>query len=314
MPETHSNAKPQGRLTPYTRAALCALLVTVLWSSSWVLIRIGLRDEPHLPPLPFAGLRYLLAFLCLLPFALGSAKNRVALRNVSPRGWGELAVLGVFLYALAQGGQFAALALLPSATVSLVLNLTAPFVAVIGVFALREHPTRLQWAGMAVALAGILTYFGLTTGKATPLPAGQWLGLGAAVIGMVSNVLGAIFGRRINRETHLSPLLVTTISMGIGAILLLIGGFTAQGIAVPTARGWAIIAWLAVVNTAVAFTLWNVSLRVLTALESSLILSTMMIQICLLSWLLLHETLTPWRIAGVLLTGLGVLLVQWRRS
>ncbi len=41
---------------------LAAILVTVLWSSSWVLIRIGLDDE-SLPPLTFAGLRYGLAAL-----------------------------------------------------------------------------------------------------------------------------------------------------------------------------------------------------------------------------------------------------------
>ena len=38
-----------------------ALFVTVLWSSSWVLIRWGLEDE-GLPPLVFAALRYGPAF------------------------------------------------------------------------------------------------------------------------------------------------------------------------------------------------------------------------------------------------------------
>ena len=39
---------------------MLALLVTVLWSSSWVLIRWGLDDE-GLSPLMFAALRYGLA-------------------------------------------------------------------------------------------------------------------------------------------------------------------------------------------------------------------------------------------------------------
>jgi drug/metabolite transporter (DMT)-like permease len=42
-----------------------ALLVTFLWSTSWVLIKVGLSDL-ELPPLSFAGLRYLLAALILL--------------------------------------------------------------------------------------------------------------------------------------------------------------------------------------------------------------------------------------------------------
>ena len=56
-------------ISPQTRARFQALFVTFLWSTSWVLIKIGLQD---IPALTFAGLRYGLAFLCLLPFLLFS--------------------------------------------------------------------------------------------------------------------------------------------------------------------------------------------------------------------------------------------------
>ncbi len=55
-----------------------ALLVTFLWSTSWVLIKLGLRAS--LPALTFAGLRYSLAFLCLVPFVLFDPTHRAALR------------------------------------------------------------------------------------------------------------------------------------------------------------------------------------------------------------------------------------------
>jgi len=42
-----------------------ALLVTFLWSTSWILIKIGLQNR--LPPLTFAGFRYTLASLVLAP-------------------------------------------------------------------------------------------------------------------------------------------------------------------------------------------------------------------------------------------------------
>jgi len=50
--------------SPHTVANIQALLVTFLWSTSWVLIKYGL-DE--IPALTFAGLRYTAAFLILLP-------------------------------------------------------------------------------------------------------------------------------------------------------------------------------------------------------------------------------------------------------
>jgi len=42
-------------------------------------------------------------------------------------------------------------------------------------------------------------------------------------------------------------------------------------------KGWGIIVWLALVNTAFAFTLWNRTLQVLSAVESSIINNTMLI-------------------------------------
>ena len=44
-------------------AVLEALFVAFLWATSWVFIKIGL---PAIPPLTFAGLRYVIAFACLL--------------------------------------------------------------------------------------------------------------------------------------------------------------------------------------------------------------------------------------------------------
>jgi drug/metabolite transporter (DMT)-like permease len=75
---------------------------------------------------------------------------------------------------------------------------------------------------------------------------------------------------------------------------------------------WGIVIWLAVVNTAVAFTLWNHTLRTLSAMESSIINNTMLIQIAVLALLFLGETLTGLEIVGLLLAALGALLVQVR--
>ena len=43
--------------SPHVRAVVQALFVTFFWSTSWVLIKFGLKD---IPALPFAGLRYTL--------------------------------------------------------------------------------------------------------------------------------------------------------------------------------------------------------------------------------------------------------------
>ena len=74
-----------------------------------------------------------------------------------------------------------------------------------------------------------------------------------------------------------------------------------------------IIIWLALVNSALAFSLWNHTLRTLSAMESSIINNTMLFQIAILAWLFLGENLSNFQLLGMVLAGLGTLLVQIRR-
>ncbi len=284
-------------------AVLQALFVTLLWSTSWVIIKLGLRD---IPALTFAGLRYFTAFLCLVPFA-ARAEHRATLRALPPAAWGRLTLLGLLFYAVTQGAQFVGLAYLPAVTVNLLLNFTTVVVALLGIAALAERPTPRQWLGMAVNLAGIALYF-----YPVALPAGQIFGLAVVLAGVLANAFSALLGRRVNREANLPPILITTVSMGVGALALLTAGLAGQGLPPLTPLHWAYIGWLAVINTALAFTMWNHTLRTLSAMESSIINSTMLVQIAVLAWLFLGERLTPPEIAGLTLAGLGALIVQWR--
>ena len=113
------------------KAILQALFVTLLWSSSWVLIK---RSIEEIPPLTFAGLRYSIAFLILLP---GMLTKRDSIRQISKNEWGKLLLLGLVYYAFTQGGQFFSLKYLDAITLSLMLNFSAPLVALIGLVVLH---------------------------------------------------------------------------------------------------------------------------------------------------------------------------------
>jgi drug/metabolite transporter (DMT)-like permease len=270
-----------------------------------VLIKIGLRD---IPALPFAGLRYALAFLILLPFGLRSGLMG-SLRRLTLGSWLRLVALGLLFYAATQGAQFLSLAYLPAATVSLLLSFTTALVALLGILFLGERLTPPQWAGIGLYLVGVLVYFWPLS-----VPRAEVLGLLVAVAGVAANALSSILGRYVNRSGELEPLTVTIVSMGIGAGVLLAGGTAAQGLPHLTAMHWGIIVWLAVVNSAFAFTLWNRTLRTLSAVESSIINNTMLFQIAILAWLFLGEGLTLRQIAGMALAAAGTLAVQIRRA
>jgi drug/metabolite transporter (DMT)-like permease len=293
------------KLSPHLAAVLQALLVTLLWSTSWVLVKFGLAD---IPALTFAGLRYTVAFLCLLPFTL-TRTSLASLGHLSKPDWIRLIVLGILFYTFTQGAQFLALAYLPAITTTLLLNFTTIAVALMGIVLLAEHPNLFQWAGVCLNLTGIFIYF-----YPVDLPMNQMVGIIVAIVGVLANAGSSILGRYVNRTGTISPLQVTTVSMGIGATLLLGTGLVTQGLPNLSLTNWAMIGWLAVVNTAFAFTLWNLTLRALSAVESSIINSTMLIQIAVLAWIFLGERVTWQEGFGMFLAGLGVLMVQvWRQ-
>jgi drug/metabolite transporter (DMT)-like permease len=289
--------------SPHTRTVLQALLVTFLWSTSWVLIKIGLEE---IPALPFAGLRYTLAFLFLLPFASRSGQL-AALRRLRASMWLRLLLLGLLFYTVTQGAQFLSLVYLPAMTTSLLLSFTTILVALLGIGLLRERPTAMQWAGTGLYLTGVLAYF-----HPLALPSGEVFGLIVACVGVLANALSSILGRDVNRSAELEPMAITVVSMGTGAVVLLAGGIAVQGFPPLTLTHWAIILWMAVVNTAFAFTLWNRTLQTLSAMESSIINNTMLFQIAILAWLFLDEPLGWRQVLGMVLAALGTLLVQIR--
>jgi drug/metabolite transporter (DMT)-like permease len=284
-------------------ALLEAFLVVTLWSSSWVMIKWGLED---IPPLTFGGLRYFVAFLVLVPFAM-SRENRVTLSRLSARSWILLSSLGLLFYAIGAGGQFVALSILPTVTTRLLFALSTVVVGLLSGLLLSERLAIWQWLGILGAMMGIYVYF---------YPVGvnlsQLAGILAALTGMLAMAGAAMVGRAVARSKAASPLLVSAVSMGVGSVVLLSCGVLLQGLPPVSLRDWLLIGWMSVVNTAIAFVLWNHSLRTLTAVESNIITNIMIVEIAVLAWVFLGERLTYLDAVGLAVVLGGTLLVQLR--
>ena len=215
----------------------------------------------------------------------------------------RLVLLGLVFYAATQGAQFVAIDNQPAATTSVVLSWTPLLVALLATWSLSEAPSMRQVSGALLVGFGAWLYFAGDLGATA-------VGMIAALVGLAANVVSSLLGRHVNRQTDTSPVVITTISMAVGAIILVMVGLMAEGIPTVSARAWLIIVWLALVNTAFAFTLWNLSLRRLSALESAAINNTMVIQIAVLAWLYLDEQPGASQIVGMILVSIGVFLAQ----
>ena len=281
------------------KAVFQALLVTFLWSTSWVLIKYSIQE---IPPLTFAGLRYAIAVIILLP---GLQKHKIRFRSLSSKEWGQLAILGLVFYTITQGGQFLTLKYLEATTFSLLLNFTTVLVAVFGILGLREIPALRQWLGIIIFIVGVLLYF-----SSSITMAGQPVGYLFALITVCANAAASVLGRAVNRQKTIPPLVITVVSMAIGAFVLLGLGLAIEGMPSLSLVNLGVILWLASINTAFAFTLWNKSLQILSAVESSIINNTMLIQIAVLAWIFLGEKLSLVDIIGLTLASAGLLLAN----
>ncbi len=288
-----------------TTSILLALLVTLLWSSSFVIIKIGL-DE--IPPLLFAGFRYIIAAYCFLPLMLTNDR-RQQVKSLTATEWKYIVVYGIVFITLTQGIMFLALSLLPSVTVSLILNFTPVVVAFMGIFLIKEYPTRQQWLGTALFIIGILVYF-----LPSQMIEGKLIGVLVMIAGVFANAGATVLGRQINRSGNISPVVVTALSMIVGSIILLTIGLVLHGIPSISLTNILLLLWMAIINTAFAFTLWNKTMQSLSAMEISIINGTMLIQIAILAWVFLGEAITLVEGLGMLVAAAGALLVQLKRK
>src|SRR5579884_4160147 len=236
-----------------------AVLVTFLWSTSFVLIKFGLKD---IPSIDFAAYRYGLASL-LLVAATGLKRENSA----------TLSRRDIF-----------------------VLAVSYPFS--------RERQVKIQLVGLVLAFAGLFAFFYSQELKFDAE------GVILILIGSLSWAIYLVLLRISRLNEKIGQLRFTAITMSIGSIFLLVLALFLNGIAVVSSHDWLILTWLSVVNTAVAFYLWNLSTKILSAFELSILQNTMLVQIAILSFYFLAETLTPFMLLGMALILIGSAMVQ----
>jgi drug/metabolite transporter (DMT)-like permease len=282
----------------YLRALPEGLLVTFLWSTSYVLTKIGLRA---LPPLTFVAYRYIIASAVLLVIALMRSHGRsITVKADLPK----LFLLGVAGYSVAQGLQCVGLFHLPAVTVTFLLNFTPVMVLLFGIVLLQEFPAPLQVAGMALALIGAYLFF------LAPLSGAELVGVVATLLSGLGWAAYMVLSRRFLRKDEFKPLNLTAVSMFFGAVTLLASALLTERSVEIFLREWVIILWLSLVNTALAFVLWNHALERMNAFELSVLQNTMLIQIGILAWAFLGEELTAMKLMAMLMVFTGVLIVQ----
>ena len=282
----------QGRL----EALLEALLVTFLWSTSYILTKIGLTE---ISPLVLVSLRYVVASLVLVPVAVLRGEHRTLDRMAALK----LVFLGITGYSVAQGLQCVGLYHLPAVTVTFILNFTPIIVLILGLAFMKTTPTPRQVSGIVLVIAGAYIYFG-------GVPADNLTGVIMTLVSGLGWATYLVAGRAFFKPGEIRPLGLSAFAMGAGTVFIAGSAWIYEGFTALSPGGWGIVLWLGVVNTAAAFFLWNHALQRVEAFEISIMQNTMLIQIAILSVIFLGERLTASKMLGMAAVFVGVLIVQ----
>ncbi len=221
-------------------AGLCAI-----WGSTWLAIKVGLRD---LPPISFAGIRFALAALILY----GIVVARGLRLPWAGRDWRLLLWTGFLSITINYALVFWA-ELHISSGLAAVLNATIPLFGLpLAHRALAAEPmTPYKVSGVVLGLLGVAIVFGSELGGNSP-----WAGWAGAGV-LVASLAGAQAGVLIKAKgTHLDPAVLAGVQMAAGSMLLLAAGAALEGNPIrfhwtPTAL--LSLAYLTVVGSVIAF-------------------------------------------------------------
>lgn len=283
----------------YRLALVEAIFINLIWASTFIFVKMALKD---MGPLTIGGLRYFFGFVILLPFMLRSRQRP----TFSKAAWVQLALIGVSSYTLANSFTFWSLRYLTATTVSFLMGLTTLLVFFGGMIWLKEIPTRLQTAGIILTLVGTGMFFSIG------LKPGEPVGIILMGLALLCFTVFGILGRNTARAQTVDTLSLTAYPLAIGGGLLLLVAIPIEGLPHASLQTWGLVAWLAAINTALAYVLYNHSLQVLTAFQMNVLLNLAPLFTALMGWMLLSEHLTLLQFVGMVVVIVGVGLVQSR--
>jgi drug/metabolite transporter (DMT)-like permease len=283
------------------RIPVAWLTLCVVWSSTWLAIKVGLRD---LPPISFVAIRFLIAIAVLVAVSVG----RTRLLPLRRSDYAVLAFTGVLMFAVNYTLLFWG-ELYVSSGLAAVLQATIPiFGMAFAHWMLPEEPMRLQkMIGALIALCGVALIC------ARLLSFSGWLSFLGGV-GIVFGGASAAYSNVVlkKRAMQLAPAMLAAWQMIFGTAPLLVLGLAVDGN--PAKFHWNTMSifcllYLAVIGSALTFLLlyWLLPRMTVTNLQTiSLITPPGAV---MLGWLLGGESFPLWSLFGAGFVLLGVWMI-----
>jgi drug/metabolite transporter, DME family len=283
------------------RGAWLILLAATLWGTVGVTTQ-ALYHLSVTTALSIGFFRLALATPALALGCFGLLGRRMF--RVTPRDLAIFALLGLML-ALYQVCYFGAIALVGVAIATLVTLCSAPvLVALISTLFTGERPSRVVIAALMLAIAGVGLIVGFQPGAGGQAvnPGGVALALGSGL----GYALVALSGRAVAGRYH--PLQINAIAFAAGALALLPAAALTGLVVTYPAAGWALLLYLGLVPSALAYALFLTGMRSTPATIASALTLLEPLTATILAVALFGERLGALGLVGAVLL-LGAILV-----
>ncbi len=274
------------------------LIVYIIWGSTYLFIRIGVKEGSGFPPLYLAGLRVLTAGLVLLGIAvIKKQRIRLARREIL-----LLAISGIMLWLFGNGLVSIAEQHLHSGIAALIIAATPIYVAIVESIIDKRKPSILLVASLLVGFCGVglLTAPTFQTGIQANIQSVIAVLLGSFMWGM-----GSLLQSR--KPVQVAPEVSSAYQHLFGAAALLLAAMiTRSPLPQPIPEAWLAWGYLVVFGSIIAFTAF---VKVLHQLPTKIVMTYAYVNpviAVLLGWLVLQEQITGYTIGGMVLILLGV--------
>ncbi|MDZ5698040.1 DMT family transporter [Chelativorans sp. M5D2P16] len=279
------------------QANLLLLTAGAMWGMGFVAQSTAMDA---IGPFLFIGLRFAIATLAILPFALRESARAPAPLNA--QHWRAFTLVGLLLFAGMASQQVGLL----TTTVTNAGFLTGLYVVMVpffGVLLFRQWPHRVLWPATLCALAGIWL---LSGGGAVAFVAGDWLNILCAAFWALQVIYIARSAGRSGRPVTLAVTQFAVTAFVALAIAVLIEPIDIAAIRAALPE----ILYAGIFSGGIAFTLQVVGQRYTTAPQAAIFLSTEAVFAALFGAVFLGERLPPTGLAGCGLILSAILLVE----
>ncbi|HVX03938.1 MAG TPA: DMT family transporter [Rhodanobacteraceae bacterium] len=287
--------------TASVRAAWIGLLVlTIVWSLNWTVMKVATR---YSGPFTFSAQRYVIGTLVL--FALLALRRN----SLKPTPWLPTIAIGLMQTAAFQAlAQWALVS--GGAGKTALLAYTMPFwVVPLAWWWVHEKPGLTRWLCILIAAAG----FACVVEPWRPLGAPHSIIL-ALLAGLAWAIATVLSKRLFQRHPDVTPLRLTAWQMLVGTVgLVIVAVLTPQRAVDWTGTYIAALLYNGLLSSGVCWVLWAVVVQRLSANVAGLTSLAVPVAGVLFAWGLLHEQPSNPEWIGIVLIGIALLALQFRR-